>query len=70
VCSWAEKVSVYLECLLDSFILLSVGFVVFRELEVTLTNVNELLLVEFIEVLESEFINGVVEKEDFVAFLE
>lgn len=51
-----------LEDLLDSFVALSIRLVVFRELEVALADVNELLLAVLVQVLESELIDRVVEK--------
>jgi hypothetical protein len=51
-------------------ILASVSLIVFRELEVTLSDVDKFLLVEFVNVLENKFINGIAQEENFVALLQ
>lgn len=49
---------------------MSFQIIIIWELEVTLSDVGELLLLVLSEVLEGEFIDWVVQKENFVSLLE
>lgn len=65
-----QPVSQGSEHLLELLEFLSFQIIIIWELEVTLSDVGELLLLVLSEVLEGEFIDWVVQKENFVSLLE